>query len=249
MSFTAQLGTSTSKPGNIELGIAGGAPPPPAAWYPINLLVGLARRLSGLSLVIPTATNYPAGLFPGGSSSPTDLSWLLPRLSQFKFPRPPLPISPAPQLPQPLPPYVPPPFSGPGTIYVPLLAREVDPDINVRTLRFTRILTEMINSLLVQGYITRKIADPIIWQLHALPPGGLGVLSFDGRTGNVTLTVNDVQTAFGPQNAEQVFSGPTPSFRFPKRVLFYGHGAPGAGTGWAGALYLDVDSGNIYEFQ
>lgn len=212
MAFTGQLGTADSRPGNVVPGLANSAPATPD-WFPYVEEVRkrpAQRRLSSL-------LNYPAGLFTGGAVSPNDVSWMSaviqkaswhkPTAAQVKHRLETTQLSPA------LIPNEPPiPFSG-QTLKVPLIARNIDRSSSPRTQRTSRIEMQIINSLLLQGYITPVDYARGIWKIEALPPGGV-VLSFNGRTGQVHLLANDVVNAFGPQNARLFFAGPGPGMRY-----------------------------------
>jgi hypothetical protein len=61
--------------------------------------------------------------------------------------------------------------------------------------RFTKIVASLLNSLMGQGIIKQTGADT--WTLDTSGGGGSGVVSFNTRTGAVTLQASDVQAALG----------------------------------------------------
>lgn len=104
-----------------------------------------------------------------------------------------------------------PPPSPIQSLHAPQLTRTPQgDDFDKRVRRNMDILVEMINSLTMQGFITKISANPAVWQIITTTAG---VLSFNGRSGNVVLNGDDVESAFGPQNPHDIFAGPTPSFR------------------------------------
>lgn len=245
MSFTGVLGTADSQLNNIELGAGPSSPPPAADWFPFSLPIGGARRPSG-AVYRRRAPSFPAALFPN-SNPLTDTSWtfatphddrLLDRKiraarEQRRARKDQTDDRLSPAL---LPGFTPPP--GPpslGTIQVPLIPKIQSQDDFQRLKKSIQTLSEMLNSLMQQGYVQRTSFNPVVWKLIG---EFIGVLSFNGRQGVVTLTANDIIQAFGPQSPYQVFAGPIPSFRYLSHLIA-GPGTPtaipGAGAG-AGAL-------------
>lgn len=246
MSFTGVLGTADSQLNNIELGAGPSSPPPAADWFPFSLPIGGARRLPG-ALARRGAPSFPAAPFPS-PNTPTDTTWIfatphddrlldrktraLREQRRAKKDQADDRLSPAL-----LPGFTPPP--GPpftGTIQVPLIPKIQTQDDFQRAKKAIQTLSEMMNSLMQQGYVQRTSFNPVIWKI--IGELLVGVISFNNRTGAVTLTANDIITAFGPQNPYQVFAGPVPSFRFLTHLIA-GPGTPtatpGAGAG-AGAV-------------
>jgi hypothetical protein len=216
MSFTGQLGTSFSYLANIELGVgAGSSPPVTPTWFPFDLQFVAARRLRQL-ICASAAADFPAALYPVPPPPPGSV-WIPPAQEQAAYHglgallarrvalTEPLALSPAL-----MPGFTPTPGPPFNVFNFPAIPKVFSADDWQRLRKALEQTSEMLNSLMAQGYIQRTSIVPITWQI--LGKTG-GVLSFDGRTGAVTLTANDVIAAFGAQNPHAVFAGPGPSFR------------------------------------
>ncbi len=177
---------------------AGYTPPPAFVWFPMDQPGALAGRIVMPAPRIAPA-DYPAGLYAGFTPPPASYSWMFTinrdrqDLSQMLRQRAAFvgPEMPAALLPghHPTPPI--PPFNVQGYPAIPKVLGQAGTDWQ-RVRKAIDTLSEVLNSLMSQGYVQRTSLIPPTWKVAS---GAEGVVSFEGREGAVTLLPADIITA------------------------------------------------------